>query len=53
MCKAMKKLKPTALINVPTLYLELMKMPEFKALDFSGFQFFVSGASPFSRGKHP
>ena len=47
MCKAMKKLKPTALINVPTLYLELMKMPEFKALDFSGFQFFVSGASPF------
>ena len=47
MCKAMKKLKPTALINVPTLYLELMKMPEFKALDFSGYQFFVSGASPF------
>jgi long-chain acyl-CoA synthetase len=47
MCKAMKKLKPTALINVPTLYLELMKMPEFKALDFSSFQFFVSGASPF------
>ena len=47
MCKAMKKLKPTALINVPTLYLELMKMPEFKALDFSGVQFFVSGASPF------
>jgi long-chain acyl-CoA synthetase len=47
MCKAMKKLKPTALINVPTLYLELMKMPEFKSLDFSGVQFFVSGASPF------
>jgi len=47
MCKAMKKLKPTALINVPTLYLELMKMPEFKTLDFSRFQFFVSGASPF------
>lgn len=47
MCKAMKKLKPTALINVPTLYLELMKMKEFKALDFSGVQFFVSGASPF------
>ncbi len=47
MCKAMKKLKPTALINVPTLYLELMKMKEFKALDFSGVEFFVSGASPF------
>jgi long-chain acyl-CoA synthetase len=47
MCKAMKKLKPTAFINVPTLYLELMKMPDFKALDFSSFQFFVSGASPF------
>jgi len=47
MCKAMKKFKPTALINVPTLYLELMKMPEFKALDFSGYEFFVSGASPF------
>jgi long-chain acyl-CoA synthetase len=47
MCKAVKKFKPTVLINVPTLYLELMKMPEFKALDFSGVQFFVSGASPF------
>ena len=47
MCKAIKKFKPTVLINVPTLYLELMKMPEFKSLDFSGVQFFVSGASPF------
>ncbi len=49
----MKKLKPTALINVPTLYLELMKMTEFKALDFSGVQFFVSGASPFPAESYP
>jgi long-chain acyl-CoA synthetase len=44
---SMKKYKPTAMINVPTIYLELMKYPEFRALDFSNAEFFVSGASPF------
>jgi len=44
---SIRKYRPTAMINVPTLYLELMKMPEFRALDFSSTEFFVSGASPF------
>ena len=44
---SMKKYRPTAMINVPTIYMELMKSPEFHALDFSGVEFFVSGASPF------
>lgn len=44
---AIKKYKPTAIINVPTLFLELIKKPEFRALDFSGVRWFVSGAAPF------
>jgi long-chain acyl-CoA synthetase len=32
--EAFKKYKPTALVNVTTIYLGLMKQPEFKALDF-------------------
>lgn len=44
---AIKKFKPTSIVNVPTIYLELMKLPEFRALDFSGVRRFTSGASPF------
>jgi len=47
MVAAVKKYKPTVMINVPTIYLELMKLSEFRALDFSSIEFFVSGASPF------
>jgi long-chain acyl-CoA synthetase len=42
-----KKYKPTALVNVTTIYLELMKKPEFKALDFSGIKWCLSAAQAF------
>jgi long-chain acyl-CoA synthetase len=45
--KAMETYKPTFIVNVPTIYLELMKLPEFRSSDFSGVKFFVSGASAF------
>jgi acyl-CoA synthetase (AMP-forming)/AMP-acid ligase II len=44
---AIRKYKPTSILAVPTLYLELMKLPEFRALDFSGIQYFISGSAPF------
>jgi long-chain acyl-CoA synthetase len=47
MISSMKKYRPTAMINVPTIYMELMKHKEFRDLDFSCAEFFVSGASPF------
>jgi len=45
--KAIEIYKPTLIVNVPTIYLELMKLPEFRNLDFSSVKFFVSGASAF------
>ena len=45
--KAMKKHRPNLIGNVPTVFLELMKQPDFKAYDFSDVQYFVSGAAPF------
>ncbi len=45
--KAMETHRPTMTVNVPTIYLELLKLPEFRALDFSGVHFFVSGAASF------
>jgi len=45
--KAIETCRPTLIVNVPTIFLELMKMPEFRSLDFSGVDFFVSGASAF------
>jgi acyl-CoA synthetase (AMP-forming)/AMP-acid ligase II len=45
--KAMKKHRPNIIGNVPTVFLELMKQPDFKTYDFSDVQFFVSGAAPF------
>jgi long-chain acyl-CoA synthetase len=45
--KAMKKHRPNIIGNVPTIFLELMKQPDFKAYDFSDVKFFVSGAAPF------
>jgi long-chain acyl-CoA synthetase len=44
---ALKTYKPNGVVNVPTIYLELLKKPEFRALDFSGIEWFVSGAAPF------
>ena len=34
-------------VNLPTIYLELLKKPKFRSLDFSGVQWFISGAAPF------
>jgi long-chain acyl-CoA synthetase len=45
--KAMKKYRPIMIGNVPTVYLELMKQPDFKSYDFSDVEFFASGAAPF------
>ena len=44
--KAMKKYRPSIIGNVPTVYLELIKQPDFKAYDFSDVQYFASGAAP-------
>jgi long-chain acyl-CoA synthetase len=44
---AIKKFKPSGIVNVPTIYLELLKKPKFKSLDFSGVEWFISGAAPF------
>jgi len=45
--KIIKEYKPTVLTAVPTIYLELIKKPEFQQLDFSGVIMAVSGAAPF------
>jgi len=44
---AIKNYEPNAILNVPTIYMELMKLSEFRALDFSTVRWFISGASPF------
>jgi acyl-CoA synthetase (AMP-forming)/AMP-acid ligase II len=44
---AIKKYRPTGIANVPTVYLELLKKPAFRELDFSGVKWFLSGAMPF------
>jgi long-chain acyl-CoA synthetase len=46
-CAQIKKYKPTTIVNVPSLYQLLMGNPEFRALDFSGVDIFMSGAAPF------
>lgn len=45
--KAMRTYRPTVVVNVPTVYFELMKRPEFKALDFSQLKWCLSAAAPF------
>jgi len=44
---AIKQFKPSGIVNVPTIYLELLKKPKFKSLNFSGVEWFISGAAPF------
>ena len=44
---AMKTYKPNGVVNVPTIFLELLKKPKFRKLDFSGAEWFISGAAPF------
>ena len=45
--KTIKEYKPTVLTAVPTIFLELMKKPEFRGLDFSGIWGCIAGAAPF------
>ena len=45
--EAVKKHKPEIIVNVPTVFFELMKHPEFKALDLSNLKFCLSAAAPF------
>jgi long-chain acyl-CoA synthetase len=43
----MQTYRPNGIVNVPTIYLELLKKPKFRELDFSGVEWFISGAAPF------
>lgn len=45
--EAIEKHKPNIIVNVPTVFFELMKQPEFKALDKSNLDFCLSAAAPF------
>ena len=44
---AIRRYRPTAVVNVTTVFLELMKRPAFRALDFPGIDWFLSAAAPF------
>jgi len=43
----MKSHKPDIVVNVPTVFFELMKTPEFKQLDLSNLKWCLSAAAPF------
>ena len=45
--ECIKKYKPAAIVNVPTVFFELMKQPEFKSLDLSNLLWCISAAAPF------
>jgi long-chain acyl-CoA synthetase len=44
---AIGKYKPNGIVNVPTIFIELLKKPTFRSLDFSNVEWFISGAAPF------
>jgi acyl-CoA synthetase (AMP-forming)/AMP-acid ligase II len=44
---ALKKYRPKAMVNVPTIFIELLKRPDFRSLDFSNLEWCLSGAAPF------
>jgi len=45
---ALKSYRPTFVVNVPTVYFELLKKPEFRALDLKGhLKWCLSAAAPF------
>ncbi|MFX1320845.1 MAG: AMP-binding protein [Promethearchaeota archaeon] len=46
-CNEIKKYKPTALVNVPSLYQILINTRKFKRLDHSSLEVCMSAASPF------
>ncbi|HPA71525.1 MAG TPA: AMP-binding protein [Spirochaetota bacterium] len=46
--ESLKKYRPTFVVNVPTVYFELLKKPEFRALDLKGhLKWCLSAAAPF------
>jgi long-chain acyl-CoA synthetase len=45
--EAIKKHNPNIIVNVPTVFFELMKTPDFKELDKSNLDFCLSAAAPF------
>ncbi|PKQ27878.1 MAG: AMP-dependent synthetase [Candidatus Anoxymicrobium japonicum] len=46
-CKEIVRYKPTALVNVPSLFQMLLANPKFKELDHSNLDKCISAASPF------
>ncbi len=46
-CNQMKQYKPTALVNVPSLFQILINFKKFKRLDHSNLEVCISAASPF------
>ena len=46
-CKVIEKYRPSAYVNVPSLFQLLMKDPKFKTLDHSNVDACISAASPF------
>ncbi|MHA2112788.1 MAG: AMP-binding protein [Candidatus Hodarchaeales archaeon] len=46
-CDLIKKYRPTALVNVPSLFQMLIKNPKFKNLDHSKLDTCISSAAPF------
>lgn len=44
--KSIQVYKPSVLINVPTVFFELLKRTEFRDLDFNNLRWCVSGAAP-------
>jgi long-chain acyl-CoA synthetase len=45
--ECVEKYKPHIIVNVPTVFFELIKQPEFKALDLSNLRWCLSAAAPF------
>jgi long-chain acyl-CoA synthetase len=45
--ESIRKYRPTCIVNVPTVYFEMMKKPEFKTVDLSGVKWCLSAAAPF------
>jgi acyl-CoA synthetase (AMP-forming)/AMP-acid ligase II len=45
--ECLQKYKPNIVVNVPTVFFELIKDPDFKALDLSNLRFCLSAAAPF------
>ena len=47
--EVVKKFRPNIIVNVPTVFFELMKDPEFKSLDLSQLKWCLSAAAPSRR----